>query len=221
MADFIGCEFWFRRGWQSLLAEAKQKSRHCPRVAVSCSCMTKRSSVALALDWRDSQSRPPASGWLGLSRRIARTLLGMKAFLKVVGTLSVVALALVAVGLYLLLYQSAAKTTLMCDGKWDVDGENLAGQSETVFAEISEFRPWVGWISSDDSQGSIRVESHQSSMLLYAPYLHRIDTEPMRLFRFQTTKDGEMTAAYREAFKELTVQFTPKYVFTGTCKPAP
>lgn len=144
----------------------------------------------------------------------------MKAFLKVIATLAVLGVMLVGVGLYLVIYQASSKTTLICDGKWDEASGAIAGGAETVFAVIQEYRPWIIWLNGGNSEGDLHAESHQSSMLFYAGYLRRISDEPMTLFRFQDTKDGEMTAAYRGSFKELTVKFAPKLVFTGTCRPS-
>ncbi|NTG29978.1 hypothetical protein G6L08_22785 [Agrobacterium rhizogenes] len=117
-------------------------------------------------------------------------------------------------GLYVLIYHWIKQTALTCSGKWEQGVGEWKGRSETVFAVIGEFRPWI----MGDNQGDLHAESLDFPLSVYVSDMKRIGSDPMTIYEFRQYNDPTIVGGYRSAFKELTLKFMDGMVFYGTCE---
>lgn len=132
-------------------------------------------------------------------------------FLRILLSIGIVSIILLAVVFYVLSRHSVKKIVLVCSGSW---GQEI-NQPESVVAVIEEYLPWVLW---GESYGNLRAESRNVPVVMYAGYVQRVGQEPMTMYQFRLDENGTIIGMYRRSFSELKLQFSDKLIFQGTCK---
>ncbi|WP_037037690.1 hypothetical protein [Pseudovibrio sp. JE062] len=124
---------------------------------------------------------------------------------------SVLAIAIVSgITFYILVNHSTDAMNLTCKGKW-----LQSGKGETLFAAFEFYRPWILWAEAD---GNVRVETAQLPISSYFSEVKIIGRKPLRLFEITDSYRAGMIGGYREASKEIAINFSKGLTFTGNCR---
>lgn len=118
-----------------------------------------------------------------------------------------IACAAIAIFFYIIINHSTTQLTMTCHGEWQ------DGQSETVYAVLEEYRPWIFW---GDSDGNFRIEAKNQSIVRYVSKVSSVGKAPLTNY-FLWERSGEMIGGYRGGPNELTFAFIKGWVFVGQC----
>ena len=121
-----------------------------------------------------------------------------------------------AIGLYLIVTQSAVRQELICKGHW----KDAPDEAETAYVQLNEYRWWVRLWSNN--RGNANVQTDKRAVSEYFSDVSRVHEGRLAMYSFhdydfQTKQIGKFRGGYRAANKEITIEFLPTAVFIGTC----
>lgn len=134
--------------------------------------------------------------------------------IKWIGIVLLVLIAVPFVGFYAAVFHSTTERELTCEGSWERGGN---GQAEIAHMVLTESRFWVWWTDSD---GDVMIQTDKSAISTYVPFVRKIGDGSLALYMFSNgmNEDRKMVGGYREANRELTIEFSENFLFVGHCK---
>ena len=161
--------------------------------------------------------KPPESGWRRLGgwvrSRSAKPGVGMR-WAGILLRAALVLVAALAGTYYVLTAYSVTQTALKCSGSWELASPNWEGRTETVYAVLEEYQPWVLWASD----GNLSLDTSEFGLSRYVPYVQKIDRGSLSVYAFRHSRDEKDVGLYHSATKEFSFWFSDTMMFSGTCQ---